>query len=346
MLTGRWARQLAGLHGANRYASVDIVGVVAHRHAPKAVIMTLLYTSARERGRIWRDIFAEEAPDIGFVDPSEMTDPGAIRYLAAWNPSAELIASLPALEILFSVGAGIDQFDMATMPPHVRVVRMIEPGITQGMVEYATMATLALHRNLIDYGVAQRERRWAPITLVPAAARRVGVMGLGELGQAVLSALSPFGFPLSGWSRSRHAIENVLCHAGEAELPAFLAACDILICLLPLTGETRGILCRETLSLLPRGAGLINVGRGGHLMEQDLLPLLDEGHISGAVLDVFDPEPLPSEHPFWAHPQIVMTPHVASMTRADSAARALIANIRRQAKGEPMEGEVARTRGY
>lgn len=308
--------------------------------------MTLLHASDPERGRIWRDIFAAEAPDIGFADPADPYDPAAIRYLAAWNPSTDLIAGLPALEVLFSIGAGIDQFDMASLPPHIRVVRMIEPGITQGMVEYVTMAALALHRNLIDHGIAQREGRWAPIKLVPARQRRVGVMGLGHLGQAVLAALAPFGFALSGWSRSAHAIDGVDCFAGAADLSAFLTGCDVLICLLPLTAETRGILCRKTLSQLPRGASLINVGRGPHLVEQDLLSLLDEGHLTGAVLDVFDPEPLPAAHPFWAHPRILMTPHVASMTRADSAARALIANIRRHETGEAMDGEGARTRGY
>lgn len=306
--------------------------------------MSLLYTSDPERGRIWRGIFADEA--IGFCDMADAHDPATIRYLAAWNPSAALIATLPALEILFSIGAGIDQFDMTRLPAHVRVVRMIEPGIAQGMVEYATMAALMLHRNMIDHGIAQLEGRWAPIKLVPAAGRRIGVMGLGNLGQAVLGALAPLGFALSGWSRSRHQLTGVDCFAGETELAAFLSTCDILICLLPLTPETRGILCRETLSRLPRGAGLINVGRGAHLVEHDLLPLIDEGHLSGAILDVFDPEPLPADHPFWTHPRIVMTPHVASMTRADSAAQALIANIRRFEAGADMDGEVARDRGY
>lgn len=308
--------------------------------------MTLLYTSDPERGRIWREIFADEAADVAFVDPTDPHDPATIRYLAAWNPSADLIATLPALEVLFSIGAGIDQFDMTRLPPHVRVVRMIEPGIRQGMVEYVTMAVLALHRNLIDHGIAQREGRWNPIKLVPAGQRRVGVMGLGNLGRAVLEGLGPFGFALSGWSRSAHDIDGVNCHAGDAALPAFLSSCDILICLLPLTPETRGILCRIRLAQLPSGASLINVGRGGHLVEQDLLSLLDEGHMSGAVLDVFDPEPLPAGHAFWTHPRIIMTPHIASMTRADSAARALIANIRRHESGQPMEGEVVRGRGY
>lgn len=308
--------------------------------------MTLLHTSSPARGRVWRDIFAAEAPEIGFAELADAPDLSSIRYLAAWEPSTELIARLPALEIVFSVGAGVDQFDMAALPDHVRVVRMVEPGIAEGMVEYVTMAVLALHRDLIDYGLAQRERRWAPIDLVPASARRIGILGLGNLGQSVLAALAPFGFPLSGWSRSPRSIEGVECHAGQGALAGFLARTDILVCLLPLTNDTRGILCRDILSLLPRGARLVNAGRGGHLVAGDLIDLLDEGHLSGAVLDVTDPEPLPPGDPLWGHPLVLLTPHIASSTRADSAARALIANIRRHQAGARMEGEVARERGY
>lgn len=308
--------------------------------------MTLLYTSSPERRDIWREIFAAEAPGTTFVTLEEMADPAKVRYLAAWDPSVELLASLSGLEVLFSVGAGVDQFDMSKLPSRVRLVRMIEPGIVEGMVEYVCGAVLATHRNFIDYALAQREHRWTQINLVPAAERRVGVMGLGQLGQAVLTALRPFGFPLSAWSRTPRQVEGVNGYAGEAEMAAFLEKCDILICLLPLTNETRGILCRDALSQLPRGAALINVGRGGHLVEQDLLSLLDERHLSAAILDVTDPEPLPQDHPFWDHPRIMLTPHIASMTRADTAARALIANIRRHESGQPMEGEVSRERGY
>ncbi|EIZ81227.1 D-isomer specific 2-hydroxyacid dehydrogenase NAD-binding protein [Novosphingobium sp. Rr 2-17] len=308
--------------------------------------MNLLYTSDPERGRIWRDIFGQEAGDIDFIEPPQPYDPASIRYLAAWNPPRDLIANLPNLEVLFSIGAGVDQFDMDGLPSHVDVVRMIEPGIVGGMVEYVTMAVLAMHRDLIAYREAQRAERWSPIKLVPARQRRVGVMGLGQLGQAALAALRPFGFALSGWSRSPHEMEGVTCHAGPDGLDAFLANCDILVCLLPLTPETRGILNRDLLGRLPRGAALINAARGGHLVTRDLLALLDEEHLSAAMLDVTDPEPLPAGHPFWTHPRILLTPHVASMTRADSAARALIANIRRHQAGAAMDGLVVRGRGY
>lgn len=308
--------------------------------------MTLLYTSTADRGQVWRAIFAAEAPDVAFVTPEELQDPAAVRYLAAWDPSRELFARLPNLEALFSVGAGVDQFDMSKLPPHVRLVRMIEPGLTEGMVEYACAATLMLHRDFLHYRNAQRAHAWDPIALVPAAKRRVGVMGLGQLGQAVLTALRPFGFSLSGWSRSRHSLDGIKCYAGADEMDAFFQQCDILICLLPLTDETSGILCRATLEKLPRGAGLINVARGKHVVESDLLALLDEGHLSGAVLDVTETEPLAQDSPLWDHPRIMLTPHMASMTRAETSARALIANIRRLQAGQAAVGEVSRDRGY
>ncbi len=308
--------------------------------------MTLLYKADPARGRVWQSLFAEHAPDIPFRQWPDLGDPAAVRYLAAWTVTPDLLAGLPNLEVLFSTGAGVDQLDLAAVPSHVQVVRMVEPGITAGMVEYATLATLALHRHLLDYRAAQAEGRWAPVRLVPAARRRVGVMGLGELGQAVLAGLRGFGFPLSGWSRSPKSLEGVACFAGPAALPAFLAACDILVCLLPLTAETRGILCRETFAHLPDGASLVNVGRGGHLVEADLLEALEGGRLSGAVLDVLGEEPAPPGHPFWRHPRILLTPHVASMTDAEGAAHAVIGAVRDHRAGRPARGLVPRGRGY
>lgn len=308
--------------------------------------MTLLYKADPVRGQAWQALFAEAAPDLPFRLWPETGDPADIRYLAAWQPSPELIATLPNLEVIFSIGAGVDQFDMAAIPPSVSVVRMVEPGIIQGMVEYAVFATLALHRHMLDYVEAQRRSSWSPICLVPAGERRIGVLGLGSLGQAVIERLKTFGFPIAAWTRSAHRIEGVERYAGAEQLPAFLARTDILICLLPLTRETRGILCRETFALLPRGAGLINAGRGGHLREFDLLEALDDGQLSGAVLDVMADEPPAAAHPFWHHPRILMTPHIAGMTQADSAGRVLIDNIRRHRKGMPMHGVVRRDLGY
>lgn len=308
--------------------------------------MTLLYKSSAQRGRVWKELFAREAPDIEFRLWPDAGDPADVRYLAAWEPPAELISNFPNLEVLFSVGAGVDQFDLGQIPGEVQVVRMIEPLLTQGMAEYVALASLALHRNLIDYAAAQRERRWEPIDLVPAAERRVSVMGLGTMGRAAIEALRPFGFQLAGWSRSKRSIADVECFAGADSLDAFLGRSDILVCLLPLTPETSGILRRETFEKLPRGAGLINAARGGHLVEQDLLQALADGRISAAVLDVLAEEPPPADHPFWNHPRILITPHMASNTSTQFGGRALLENVLRHRRGEPMIGVVHRELGY
>jgi glyoxylate/hydroxypyruvate reductase len=308
--------------------------------------MTLLYKSEAARGRVWQSLFAARAPEVEFRIWPDVGAPEDIRYLAVWEPSAELLASLPNLEVLFSVGAGVDQFDLGTVPDHVQVVRMIEPRLTRGMAEYVAMTVLALHRNLIDYIAAQRERRWAAIGLVPAERRRIGIMGLGTLGRAAIEALRPFGFPIAGWSRSAHQIPGVEVHAGPESLRAFLARTDILVCLLPLTADTRGILDARTFAMLPIGAGLINVGRGGHLVESDLLDALETGRISAAVVDVLAEEPPPADHPFWGHQRILMTPHMASNTDAEAGGQALLDNILRHRRGEAMDGVVRRDRGY
>lgn len=306
----------------------------------------ILYNSEPNRGRAWQALFAEAAPDLPFRIHPDQGSLEDIRYLVAWLPSRELIGSLPNLEVIFSIGAGVDQFDLSLIPPTIPMVRMIDPGLTHGMVEYCLWATLTLHRDILDYIQQQRERRWHAIHSMLSYRRRVGVMGLGELGQAVAKGLTGLGFPVSGWSRSRHEMEGVSCHAGRDELPAFLAQCDIVICLLPLTDETRGILCCDTFAMMPEGAGLINAARGGHLVEADLLAALDSGHLSGAVIDVVNNEPAGPDHPFWAHPRILLTPHTASQTHAETAGWALLDNIRRHQRGEEMHGLVRRDLGY
>jgi glyoxylate/hydroxypyruvate reductase A len=308
--------------------------------------MAFVYKADPVRGAEWARIFAERRPDLPFHVWPETGDPAAVRFLAAWLPPEDLAARFPNLEVVFSVGAGVDQFDLAALPAHLPLVRMVEPGIIAGMVDYVSMAVLALHRDMPAYRGQQARREWRAIRVRPAARRRVGILGLGELSRAVLAALAPFGFPLSAWSRSRHAVPGVACHAGSAELPGFLAGCDILVCLLPLTEQTRGILDAALFAQLPHGAALVNAGRGGHLVQQDLLAALDAGQVSAAVLDVTEPEPLPPEHPFWTHPRIWLTPHVASQTQPETAVEAVLDNLIRHARGAPMIGLVDRCRGY
>ena len=308
--------------------------------------MSVLYRADPERGRVWARIFAERAPDLTFHIWPETGAPAEVRYLIAWAPSAELLSSLPNLQVLFSTGAGVDHIDLSRVPAGVPVVRMVEPNVVDGMVEYATLSVLALHRNLLDYARTQTAGLWRPLEVLPASARRVGVLGLGVLGRAVLDRLRPFGFQLNGWSRSAKEIPGVTCYAGQRALEGFLSNCDILICLLPLTQETRGILDTHTLAMLPRGAALINVGRGTHLHQLALLEALDAGHLSAAILDVCDPEPLPQHHPLWVHPRVLLTPHIASVTQPGTAAPIVLENIRRHQRGEPLHDVIDRNRGY
>ena len=308
--------------------------------------MTFLYKSAAERGAVWAQHFAEHAPDVPFRIWPDVGDPAAVRYLAAWTLPADLATAFPNLEVLFCVGAGVDQLDLSQVPAAIPVVRMIEPGLVEGMVEYATLAVLALHRHWPAYLAQQREGRWQTLPIRTAPSRRVGVMGLGILGQAVLGKLRGFGFRCSGWSRTPREIEGVECHSGEEALDAFLARTDILMCLLPLTKATRGILGRRVFEALPKGAALVNVARGGHLVSDDLLRALDAGQLSAAVLDVTDPEPLPAGHPLWSHPRVIVTPHVASQSQPETSASAVLENVRRHRRGEPLLGLVDRSRGY
>jgi glyoxylate/hydroxypyruvate reductase A len=268
-----------------------------------------------------------------------------VRYLAAWLPPDDLHA-YAGLEVLFSVGAGIDQFDLEALPARLPLVRMVEPGIVGGMVEYVTLAVLSIHREWQAYAAQQRAEVWRALRVRPASSRRVGVLGLGVLPRAVLAQLGSLGFPCAAWSRSQHDVDGVDCYAGTAALPGFLSRCDILVCLLPLTDDTRGILNRELFRQLPQGAALVHVGRGGHLVQDDLLAALDEGRVAQAVLDVCEPEPLPPGHALWRHPRVVLTPHIASMTQPASAVRAVLANLRRHQAGQPLEGLVERQRGY
>lgn len=308
--------------------------------------MSFVYKADPVRGAVWAELFASRMPELPFHIWPDVGDPHAVRYLAAWQPPDDIAERFPNLEVLFSTGAGTDHFDLSAIPAALPVVRMVESGIIAGMVEYVSLAVLAIHRDWGTYLDQQRAGSWRQHRVHPAASRRVGVLGLGVLGRAVLERLSGFGFACAGWSRSPQQIEGVECHAGPEQLPAFLARTDILICLLPLTESTRGILSKPLFDQLPRGATLINVGRGGHLVQDDLLEALEDGRLGQAILDVCEPEPLAPDHPFWSHPRVTLTPHIASMTQPETAVEAVMANIRRHREGLPMSGLVDRARGY
>jgi glyoxylate/hydroxypyruvate reductase len=307
--------------------------------------MAFLFNSDAARGTVFRQVFARELPDLEFYDCSECIDPEKVRYLLTWNAPDD-VSRFRNLEVLFSLGAGVDQFKPETIPDHVKLVRMVEDGIIRMMQEYVVLGVLTLHREMLAYREQQRRSLWQALATSQATDRRVGFLGLGMLAQAAIDRLKPFRFPLAAWSRSKKMVEGVTCYHGDDQLGNFLGGTDILVCLLPLTEQTSGILNARFFSFLPVGARLLHVGRGPQLDQGALVEALDSGRLAAAMLDVTDPEPLPESHALWSHPKVFITPHIASVTQPHTAAQSVIENIRRHRAGRNPIGLVDRTLGY
>lgn len=302
--------------------------------------MVFLFLCDVARGTAFARAFAEHLPDVRFSMDAGSVDPDDVRYIMTWLPPEDL-TRYPNLEAVLCIGAGVDQFSNAKLPSEVKLIRMVDESITRMVVEYVVMAVLSLHRNLHLYIDQQRRHCWHEVIPQPQCAdRRVSVLGLGVLGEAALAKLRQFGFKLAGWSRSQRAIKGIECYSGADGLREMVADTDILVCLLPLTAETSRILGAELFGLLPKGASLVHAGRGRQLDAEALIAALDLGHLSGAFLDVVDPEPLPVDHPLWAHPNIIITPHVAAFTQPESAAMTTIENIKRLKARRPPIGLV------
>jgi glyoxylate/hydroxypyruvate reductase A len=309
--------------------------------------MALLFYSSVDSAARWRARLAQLSSEIEVRIWPEIGDPAAIDYALVWRPPPGLLASLPNLKLILSLGAGIDHLlGDPRLPRGVPIVRLVDPYLIAAMSEYVVLQVMRLHRQDLDYRAQQQSGVWRELPQKNAGERPVGILGFGAIGQDAAQKLAGLGFPVSGWTRQPQQIAGFRTYAGISGLPRLLAGSEILVCLLPLTGETQGILSARTFDLLPEGAGLVNAGRGAHLVEEDLIPALDRGQLSAAALDVFRDEPLPPGHPFWRHPRILITPHIAGVTNPVTAAPIILDNIRRCEEGRALLHRVDPARGY
>ena len=267
-------------------------------------------------------------------------------YAVVWAPPQAFFDEQPRLKAAFNIGAGVDALLALKVPAHTRLVRLDDAGMSVQMAEYVCHALIRHTREFDAYEADTRAQKWSFRKPLDRADFPVGVLGLGVLGARVAQAVAQFEFPVLGWSRSAKQLDGVQCFHGAQELDEFLAKTRVLVNLLPLTPETENILNRDTLAKLQSGAYLINVARGRHVVEEDLLALLDSGHVAGATLDVFRTEPLPAGHPFWTHPRITVTPHTSARTLRSESIAQIVAKMQAMERGEPVAGVVDLVRGY
>ncbi len=310
--------------------------------------MRILFHSSADDPAAWLSALAAALPEASLCVWREGDDAPA-DYAVVWKPPAAMLQGRHALKGIFNLGAGVDAILQLgdALPAGVPVVRLDDAGMALQMAEYVTHAVLRYYRRFDELEAQARAGIWnRNLHLLRKSDFPVGILGLGVLGTKIAQALAPFGFPLLGWSRSRKTVPGVSCHAGEPELDAFLRSSRVLVCVLPLTHETVGILNRANMAKLRRCAYVINIARGAHLVEEDLLALLHEGHIAGATLDVFQTEPLPTGHPLWQEPRVTITPHVAALTLLQESVEQIAAKIRAMQRGETVAGIVDRNKGY
>src|SRR6516164_9088891 len=267
--------------------------------------MALLFRSTVDSAARWRAQLTRLTQQLDIRVWPEIGNPAEIDYALVWRPEPGFLASLPNLKLILSLGAGVVKIlGDPLLPRHLPIVRLVDPHMTHAMSEYVVLQVLRLHRRDLEYRAQQQAVVWRELDQPNAVERRVGILGLGELGQDAAKKLTALWFDVAGWSRGERTVPGVASYAGANGLPQLLCRSEILVCLLPLTAETEGILNARNLGLLPKGAALVNAARGAHLVEEDLRAALAAGQISAAVLDVFRKEPLPAGHPFWRHPRV------------------------------------------
>lgn len=295
----------------------------------------------------WIEDFAAALPEAEVVVWREGADIAPCDYAVLWSPPPALVPHLQHVKAIFLTGAGVDAImKFNDQLPPVPIIRLGDAGMAVQMAEYVTHAVLRYYRRLDEYEQLQRERMWKPLPQHRREDFTVGILGLGVLGTRVAEALQHFGFPLRAWSRSAKQIDGVATFAGMEQLDDFLQGTRVLVCMLPLTSETQGLLNRARLQQLQQPAYVINVARGGHVVEEDLLALVRDGHIAGATLDVFSEEPLPPQHPFWDERRITITPHISALTLRTESVLQIAGKMRALERNEPVADIVDRSKGY
>jgi glyoxylate/hydroxypyruvate reductase A len=309
--------------------------------------VTILYYSESDPPEPWQEAFARELPGIEFRVWPDSGPPENVRYALVWKPPRGFLAQFPNLKAILALGAGVDPIPSdPTLPKGVPLLRLVDVGFPAQMADYAMYAVLRLQRRMGELEALQRQARWNQIDPYFVRDFPVGVMGLGVIGSVVAQRLAAAGYAVAGWARSAKRIEGVEAFAGSETFRKFLSRSRVVVNTLPLTPQTENILDAAAFAAMPRGGYVVNIGRGAHVVDRDLISALDSGQLEGAMLDVFREEPLPSSHPFWRHPGIVVTPHVAAPTIASEVQAQVIENIRRLERGESPLGLVDRDRGY
>lgn len=295
----------------------------------------------------WKQSLLALEPDLDIRVWPELGNVSDIQLALVWKHPLGMLTRFSNLKGISSLGAGVDHFFADTeWPKDVPLVRIVDPYMANDIVQYVVAYVLNYIKRVDHWADKQRHKEWYKQPPFNFADLAIGIMGLGFLGGKAARALAGLGLNVIGWSRSQKMIDGIETYAGDAEFHAFLSQSHLIVCMLPLTNETQHILNQTTFSYLPEGAYVMNLGRGDHLVEDDLLDALDSGHLSGACLDVFKQEPLPKDHPFWTHPSIRVTPHIASVTNAATAAPQVLENYRRLLAGMPLLNVVDTAKGY
>lgn len=307
----------------------------------------IAYISRDTDGVLWKKVLEAGLGPIDFRRLDALGDKADIEVALAWKPAAGLLASFPNLRLIVSLGMGVDHLlSDDKLPAAVPITRIMDDGLIGQMSEYALYWALRHHRDIDKYAASQRARQWKVEDFVDTIHRRIGILGLGTIGQDTAKKFAALGFPTAGWSRTAKDLPGIKTFYGADGFKRLLAESDILVNVLPLTRDTRGILDAKAFAALPKGAYFINMARGGHVVDDALLAALNSNHLGGAVLDVFNQEPLPPDHAYWTHPKVHVTPHIAGATNPRTASPGVIENIKRLRSGGELMHRIDPKMGY